>query len=229
MSGIFVLIAIAWVVYAAIAKKANAQQQAQRQVQACLHLVHIRGHAGDDGRGAHGRQRKLNENVAEAEAETSSLHAKTQAAAPRVAPTVGVSQNGAWTCGCGYRNTANSKFCRQCGAARAQSGSMNYASSEGRSTEGGGGLKRPPLARETMPKPSLNHVVKPMTESHHSHTEASISGREAKCEERYTEAEDAYSGAEQRAAYAVDIGDREKIIQGILYSEILSKPKALRK
>ena len=56
MSGIFVLIAIAWVVYAAIAKKANAQQQAQRQ-------------------------RKLNENVAEAEAETSSLHAKTQAAA----------------------------------------------------------------------------------------------------------------------------------------------------
>ena len=107
MSGIFVLIAIAWVVYAAIAKKANAQQQAQRQ-------------------------RKLNENVAEAEAETSSLHAKTQAAAPRVAPTVGVSQNGAWTCGCGYRNTANSKFCRQCGAARAQSGSMNYASSEGR-------------------------------------------------------------------------------------------------
>ena len=202
MSGIFVLIAIAWVVYAAIAKKANAQQQAQRQ-------------------------RKLNENVAEAEAETSSLHAKTQTAAPRVAPTVGVSQNGAWTCG--YRNTANSKFCRQCGAARAQSGSMNYASSEGRSTEGGGGLKRPPLARETMPKPSLNHVVKPMTESHHSHTEASISGREAKCEERYTEAEDAYSGAEQRAAYAVDMGDREKIIQGILYSEILSKPKALRK
>ena len=188
MSGIFVLIAIAWVVYAAIAKKANAQQQAQRQ-------------------------RKLNENVAEAEAETSSLHAKTQAAAPRVAPTVGVSQNGAWTCGCGYRNTANSKFCRQCGAARAQSGSMNYASSEGRSTEGGGGLKRPPLTRETMPKPSLNHVVKPMTESHHSHTEASISGREAKCEERYTEAEDAYSGAEQRAAYAVDMGDREKIIQ----------------
>lgn len=80
-----------------------------------------------------------------------------------------------------------------------------------------------------MPKPSLNHVVKPMTESHHSHTEASISGREAKCEEHYTEAEDAYSGAEQRAAYAVDIGDREKIIQGILYSEILSKPKALRK
>ena len=56
MSGIFVLIAIAWVVYAAIAKKANAQQQAQRQ-------------------------RKLNENVAEAEAETSSLHAKTQAGA----------------------------------------------------------------------------------------------------------------------------------------------------
>lgn len=136
-------------------QKANAQQQAQRQ-------------------------RKLNENVAEAEAETSSLHAKTQAAAPRVAPTVGVSQNGAWTCGCGYRNTANSKFCRQCGAARAQSGSMNYASSEGRSTEGGGGLKRPPLTRETMPKPSLNHVVKPMTESHHSHTEASISGREGK-------------------------------------------------
>ena len=121
------------------------------------------------------------------------------------------------------------KFCRQCGAARAQSGSMNYASSEGRSTEGGGGLKRPPLARETMPKPSLSHVVKPMTESHHSHTEASIFGREAKCEERYTEAEDAYSGAEQRAAYAVDMGDREKIIQGILYSEILSKPKALRK
>ena len=71
--------------------------------------------------------------------------------------------------------------------------------------------------------------MKPMTESHHSHTEASISGREAKCEERYTEAEDAYSGAEQRAAYAVDMGDREKIIQGILYSEILSKPKALRK
>lgn len=204
MPGIFVLIAIAWVIYAAFAKKANAQQQAQRQ-------------------------RKLNENVAEAEAETSSLHAKTQAAAPRVAPTVGVSQNGAWTCGCGYRNTANSKFCRQCGAARAQSGSMNYASSEGRSTEGGGGHKRPPLARETMPKPSLNHVVKPMTESHHSHTEASISGREAKCEERYTEAEDAYSGAEQRTAYAVDMGDREKIIQGILYSEILSKPKALRK
>ncbi len=41
--------------------KGRAQQQAQRQVQARLHLVHIRGHAGDDGRGAHGVQRLIRE------------------------------------------------------------------------------------------------------------------------------------------------------------------------
>lgn len=204
MSGIFVLIAIAWVVYAAIAKKANAQQQAQRQ-------------------------RKLNENVAEAEARNI------------IAPC----QNA----GCGAESCAHrwrkpkrrmdvrlriQEHCKQQILPPMRRGTRAERKHElcferRQIDRRRGGLKRPPLARETMPKPSLNHVVKPMTESHHSHTEASISGREAKCEERYTEAEDAYSGAEQRAAYAVDMGDREKIIQGILYSEILSKPKALRK
>lgn len=194
MQGIFIIIAIAWLIYASIAKKKKAEQQAQRQ-------------------------KKLNDNVAAAE---------RQAAfdAPRQP---GAVQHGAWTCSCGYTNAASSKFCRQCGTAYAMNGSMNYASSEGMSVEGGGGLKRQPLARENMPKPSLKHVVKPMTESSHSHTESSIFGDKVKCDELYTEIEDAYSGTEQHTAYAVDMADREGIIQGILYSEILSKPKALRR
>ncbi len=126
-------------------------------------------------------------------------------------------------CSCGYENAPGSKFCHKCGQKliQATSGSMNYASSEGLSTEGES------AARGT----TLRHVVKPMTESHHFHTESSMTGRDVPCEDSYAEAEvaDAYSNAEQDAAYSLDITDREKIIQGVLYSEILGKPKALRK
>lgn len=130
-----------------------------------------------------------------------------------------------WICTCGYENSAGSKFCHQCGKkfapAVAQSGSLDYNSSEGLSTEGES------AARGT----TLRHVVKPMTESHHSHTESSMAGRDVPCEDSYaeTEAADAYSSTEQSTAYSVDITNRERIIQGVLYSEILGKPKALRK
>ena len=130
-----------------------------------------------------------------------------------------------WICTCGYENSAGSKFCHQCGKkfapAAAKSGSLDYDSSEGLSTEGES------AARGT----TLRHVVKPMTESHHSHTESSMAGRDVPCEDSYaeTEAADAYSSTEQSTAYSVDITNRERIIQGVLYSEILGKPKALRK
>ena len=58
-----------------------------------------------------------------------------------------------------------------------------------------------------------------------------MAGRDVPCEDSYaeTEAADAYSSTEQSTAYSVDITNRERIIQGVLYSEILGKPKALRK
>lgn len=130
-----------------------------------------------------------------------------------------------WDCTCGYKNTAASKFCRQCGKARGASGSLAYNSSEGISMEGS--IK--PAVPRSAPTPMLKHVVAPLNESGHSHTESSISADFGECSETYAEIEDAYSIANPGAAYAAELRNKDKLIQGIILSEILNKPKALRK
>ncbi len=132
----------------------------------------------------------------------------------------------AWTCSCGYENTAQSKFCRQCGKARGASGSLAYTSGEGVSTEGSRISAR--VTTET-PKSTLKHIVKPVTESKHGHTEESMYGFTDECEELYAETDDAYSEIEHIGGVKSELHDKEWLIQGIVLSEILGRPKSLRK
>lgn len=132
----------------------------------------------------------------------------------------------AWTCSCGYKNTAEGKFCRQCGKARGASGSLAYKSSEGVSTEGSTVKAR--VTAET-PKTTLKHIVKPITESPHGHTETSIYGADDECEELYVEADDAYAEVKYNSGITVELHDREKLVQSIVLSEILAKPKSFRR
>lgn len=148
---------------------------------------------------------------------------------PAVAPSVkqASAQNqdmpGPWACTCGFYN-AQGNFCRQCGRSRAagMSGSLEYISTEGMS------LDKSPRKRGGAVRPSLKHVVEPVTESRHSHTESSMYGSAMDCEEEYNEQKDAYGDTANNTAYSVDMSDRDAVIQGVLYSEILGKPKALR-
>ena len=115
----------------------------------------------------------------------------------------------------------------------AQSGSMAGASSEGR--------HRPIMATEAEKaqrnQPRLNaelshrnvaapmHVVKPITESAHTHMETSMTG--------FTDCQPVpllTVLAEEEQAPAVNMEfSRSALVQGILYSEILGKPRALRR
>lgn len=89
------------------------------------------------------------------------------------------------------------------------------------------------------PQSSITHVVKPMTESPHAHTESSMGGGEACPPPNMSVA----SGAATPAAMSVPVLQRQtaalsaisalgfsqkELARGILYSEILGKPKALR-
>ncbi|MEG1547467.1 MAG: hypothetical protein RR232_04950 [Clostridia bacterium] len=136
----------------------------------------------------------------------------------------------------------------------AYSGSMDYESSEGRAVsasvegssigfEGSSDPATPPLGRSTMVAAGgsdLRHDVKPITESSHSHTESSITG--------FTECEvdnsSAFAAAAAEAvtvaadaAYDIELNsttghilrfDHSSVVQGFIYGEILSKPRARR-
>lgn len=85
-----------------------------------------------------------------------------------------------------------------------------------------------PVLRRVV-RPSVSHTVKPFTESEHAHTESSITGIE-ECENEYAvpevERTDAVNAPEAQFNLKLDA---ENAALGILYSEILGKPKALRR
>ena len=157
---------------------------------------------------------------------------------PTIRP--GVSSTlGGWTCRCGRENAQSARFCTKCGRARGDSvsGSMAYASAEGAasmegaayaSTEGEGSNVR---INPNPAKPKLRHVVKPVTESDHSHTEGGVAGAEP-CYEGYEQPdEDAYeiSTSTRALPHGLTLIGREALIRGVLYSEIIGKPKALQR
>lgn len=141
---------------------------------------------------------------------------------------------------------------------RGARGSLAYSSTEGMagggdmegySTEG-----RDAAGELVAAKPSLRHTVRPATESGHSHTESSMTGGGEACAEEYDQYThdgydqkgDAYSqktadGYAQKAGDAYAIGREAQglpfglrlneagdLARGLLYAEILGKPKALR-
>lgn len=125
-------------------------------------------------------------------------------------------------------------------------GSMDYASTEGASgssTEGmqgtsGEGTSAAPVYTASRKAPvtasvksTMTHVVKPVTESSHHHEESSISGIEPPCapEPEDINSEDAYAMNEGvKARYSFGF-DRSSVVNGLIFSEILAKPKALRR
>ncbi|MBS5880440.1 MAG: hypothetical protein KIC63_09970 [Clostridium sp.] len=117
---------------------------------------------------------------------------------------------------------------------------MNYASSEGvgvstegRAAPGSLGVPGPGMGRvHAAPASAARHVVKPLTESAHRHVESSITGIE-ECREPLApepHERDAYADRmeETRLPYGLTFG-KNAVAQGVLYAEILGKPKALRK
>ena len=117
---------------------------------------------------------------------------------------------------------------------------MNYASSEGtgastegRAAPGSLGVPGPGMGRvHAAPVSAARHVVKPLTESTHRHVESSITGIEECREPQVPEPHerDAYADSieETRLPYGLTFG-KNAVAQGVLYAEILGKPKALRK
>lgn len=138
-----------------------------------------------------------------------------------------------------------------------QSGSLYYDSGEGRSAPsemGGYSGEGASVAGDTegystegrregktlaAAKSSLRHAVKSVTESRHAHTESSMTGIQQECEEDYDpHARDSYDlgGADayalasdaQAMPYGIALRGGEDIARGVLYAEILGKPRALR-
>lgn len=227
---ILILLAIIFAVVNASKNKKQAQQEQARKRQA-----DVRSLEADEARAA--------ERLRDYQAQRRRQGSPT--AAP-MAPTVrtagqgtSTQPGGAWRCTCGETNRAAARFCTACGKAR-YGGSMNYASTEGGgvSAEGAaapgslGGTK--PL--QTRPHPVAasvtQHVVKPLTESTHRHVESSMTGIE-ECHEPAVpqpHERDAYArGTEQAELPYGLVFNRDAVTQGVLYAEILGKPKALRK
>ncbi len=183
----------------------------------------------------------------------------TQGAAPSLQPTVrtpgaaAAGQSVNWHCACGKDNLANARFCVKCGRSRAdaQTGSLDYYSTEGEAIRGdmegasmfgeteGYSTEGRPAGPIVGAKPSLRHVVKAVTESTHAHAEGEGSGEGAPCEEEYdphtrdsyelTEP-DAYEiGQESRGLpYGLSFASSGDLARGVLIAEILAKPRALR-
>ena len=97
-------------------------------------------------------------------------------------------------------------------------GSLEGTSSEGMRMEG-----LSPSAEGGAP-----HVVAPFTESRHSHTESSMTG-DTPCPPERRAAAPAAPQMEPslRTAYGLSF-DRQSLVAGFLYGEILNRPKALR-
>lgn len=93
------------------------------------------------------------------------------------------------------------------------SGSLDYDSHEGLGTAGEGqGLRE-------LVSHADDHVVKPFTETSHIHTESTIMGEEACTPDKKPHQE-----AQRQPA-----GDMPDIRKAIIWSEIIGKPKALRR
>ncbi len=74
-----------------------------------------------------------------------------------------------------------------------------------------------------------SHVVQPFTESAHAHTESSMTGV-TECEEQNRTAYVINSEAKPELVLARSLPlDERSVVRGILYAEILGKPKALRR
>ena len=211
---IIILIIVA-VVNASKKKQAEAEQQRRKAAAAAT--------------------RTTADEKARAEARLRDYQAQRQKSGPRptVAPTVNrpsTPQTGTWYCTeCGARNNTSSRFCTECGKPRRvanASGSMEYESTEGLgSTEG----------RARPVSVSIRHVVKPMTESDHSHVESSATGIEEDCYDAFdeptapTREKDAYAiGGERRSLPYGLAFNKNAAVQGLLYAEILGQPKARR-
>lgn len=180
--------------------------------------------------------------------------ADARAAAYRQQRPAAPAQPARWRCRCGKDNAANANFCVACGRPRfsSTSGSMNVTTTEGRATsvegravtgEGmsaagaylAGAPRKSAAPSVTVPgtAKAARHVVKPLTESDHTHMESSISGVDAGChvpDAPVPEEDDAYRIRENSSAPAFFLAfDRSAAVQGLLYAEILGKPRAMRR
>lgn len=93
---------------------------------------------------------------------------------------------------------------------------------------------RKPLHQQVRPADTtLTHVVKPMTESSHAHTESSMGGGHTCPPEPSAPAvkrpAPVCAESEPRVPLPKLGFTRDELVKGILYSEILGKPKALRR
>ena len=194
------------------------------------------------------RQRSAQANLrgeAEARAAQPAQARPMQPAVRTAQPSVRMGRPGpdAWRCTCGNANAAGTVYCTRCGRGRAEtftSGSLAYESHEGMAAYGSGEGDSTEGARGTgtlsAAKPSLRHIVKASSESAHTHAETSITGLSGDCEAEEPFAddsapdEDAYAlGQKKRALpYGLALNTPGDLARGLLYAEILAKPKALR-
>lgn len=170
------------------------------------------------------------------------------AARPSVRPAVqSADVSWRWRCSCGHDNAPGAAYCTRCGRGRAQieGGSLAYDSAEGMSLRGGTeGYSTEGRALGTLvaTKSSLSHMVRPSSESSHTHAETSLTGYEPCPEEPPSDpldpldpdqpySADAYAlGAATRTLpYGIDLHGARSLARGVLYAEILAKPKALRR
>ncbi len=191
-----------------------------------------------DVRSLEGESARADERLRDYQAQRQQRTARREAPAAPAVPTARAAKrpaDPAWRCTCGAANREGT-FCTACGRAR-YGGSMGYVSSEGRGASGEG-MSAPvmkPERPEGSPRPAaptVRHIVKPLTESGHSHVESSISGIEDCYDtpEAETPAGDAYAigGEERTLPYGLTF-NQSAAVQGLLYAEILGKPKGLRR
>lgn len=222
----------------AVVNASKNKKQAQQQEQARKRQADVRSLESEQARAAE----RLRDYQAQRQRQGNPAAAPGAPMAPAVRTAgqgTSTQPGGAWRCTCGETNRAAARFCTACGKAR-YGGSMNYASTEGGgvSAEGAaapgslGGTK--PLQARPHPVTAsvTQHVVKPLTESTHRHVESSMTGIE-ECHEPAVpqpHERDAYARGAERAELPYGlVFNRDAVTQGVLYAEILGKPKALRK
>lgn len=219
----------------AVVNASKNKKQAQQQEQARKRQADVRSLESEQARAAE----RLRDYQAQRQRQGSPTAASMAPTVRTAGQGTSTQPGGAWRCTCGETNRAAARFCTACGKAR-YGGSMNYASTEGSgvSAEGSaapgslGGTK--PLQARPHPVTAsvTQHVVKPLTESTHRHVESSMTGIE-ECHEPAVpqpHERDAYARGTERAELPYGlVFNRDAVTQGVLYAEILGKPKALRK
>jgi len=87
----------------------------------------------------------------------------------------------------------------------------------------------PPLQKAPIDT-TITHVVKPVTESAHAHTESSMGGGEPGPPKAAPVLPISVRGNTEPKIHLPKLGfTRDEVVKGLLYAEILGKPKALRK